>query len=190
MTENRSEIDRILDGNKKAFESFIMRYQRLVSHIVFRMTNNKADREDICQEVFLTIHRNLAGFRFESKVSTWVAKVAYNRTLNFLEKKKVPLFDDLYEEGQTLDSVAGDTVRPDEYAETQDISVRLRNEIAQMPVPFRTIITLYHLDEMTYKEIADIMNMPEGTVKSYLFRARKLLKERLVARYGLEEPWQ
>ncbi len=187
MADNHLEIERILTGDHKAFEAFVKRYQRLVSHIVFRMIPNDEDRRDICQDVFIKIHQSLGSFRHESKLSTWIGRVAYNRCLNYLEKKKVPLYEDLCREGETVDSVIGSAIRPDEYAEDQDRSARLRHEIAGLPAQFRTIVTLYHLDEMTYPEIGDIMKLPEGTVKSYLFRARKLLKEKLLAKYQLEE---
>ncbi len=187
MADSYLEIERILAGDHKAFEAFVERYQRLVSHIVFRIIPNDEDRRDICQDVFIKIHRSLGSFRHESKLSTWIGRVAYNRCLNYLEKKKLPLYEDLCQEGETVDSVIGSAVRPDEYTENRDRSARLCHEIAGLPAQFRTIVTLYHLDEMTYHEIGDIMKLPEGTVKSYLFRARKLLKERLLAKYQPEE---
>ena len=78
---------------------------------------------------------------------------------------------------------------PHQAAEEADISALLKTEIDELPAVFRTIITLYHLDELSYSEIGQIMNLPEGTVKSYLFRARQILKERLSAKYGKEELW-
>ena len=187
MAERPMQIKRILSGDHKAFEEFVKQHQRLVSHIVFRMVTNEEDRKDICQDVFLKIHQNLAGFRGESKLSTWVGRVAYNRCLNHLEKKKVPLYEDQSPEGVTVDSVIGAAIRPDEYTEQQDLATRLRAEIAELPAQYRAIVSLYHLDEMTYKEIGEITTLPEGTVKSNLFRARKLLKERLAAKYQPEE---
>lgn len=189
MDENRALIGRILAGDTGAFEEFITRFQRLVSHIVFRMIDNTADREDICQDVFIGIYRGLPEFRFECKVSTWVGRVAYYRCLNYLEKMKTPLFEDISGENQTVDDVAGCSSRPDEYVETQDVSSHVRAEIDKLPAQYRAILTLYHLDQMSYHEIGEIMKLPEGTVKSYLFRARKLLKKRLEAKYRPEELW-
>lgn len=190
MDQDRALIERILAGDTAAFTEFIAQYQRLVSHIVYRMINNATDREDICQDVFIGIYRGLAEFRFESKVSTWVGRVAYYRCLNYLEKMKIPLFEDFSGGDQTVDDVAGPAPRPDEYAEVQDVSVRVREEIGGLPEQYRVIVTLYHLDEMSYAEIGEIMKLPEGTVKSYLFRARKMLKKRLEAKYRPEELWQ
>lgn len=189
MGNTRSLVSRILAGNTRAFKTVIQEHQRLVSHIVFRMISNETDREDICQDVFMKVYQNLADFNFESKLSTWIAKIAYNTCINFLEKKKALLVDDFFSEGQSFDTFSTNDALPDESAEKNDLSIRLRAEIGKMPVHFRTILTLYHLDEMSYNEISEIMQLPEGTVKSYLFRARRLLKDKLLSKYQKEELW-
>lgn len=188
MAEPKYLIERILAGDTQAFHSLITEYQRLVSHIVFRMVLNETDREDVCQDVFIKVYRNLSKFQFESKVSTWVAKIAYNTCINYLKKKKVSLFDDFFSSpDESIDNYLRDSDSPVDFAVKEDLSSRLQNEINNLPPQFRTIITLYHLDEMRYGEIAEIMGLPEGTVKSYLFRARKRLKERLMSKYLKEE---
>ena len=189
MKNNKQLIDKILAGDTNAFKSVVEEYQRLVSHIVFRMINMEEDREDVCQDIFLKVYRNLSRFKFESKLSTWIAKIAYNTCINYLGKKKVPLFNDLSRDDITLDSFSGNNIAPDKFTEKKDISVRLQAIIEKMPAQFRSILTLFHLQEMRYNEIAEIMGLPEGTVKSYLFRARKLLKERLMSQYKQEEIW-
>ena len=190
MHENENLVKQILDGNDLAFERLIRNFQRLVSHIVFRMVNNIADREDICQDVFIKVYKNLSGFRFESKLSTWIARIAYNRCINFLEKKKVALYDDLSEDDKQYEIRDSADDRPDQIIESADLKELLTQEINTLPIQYRTIITLYHLDEMNYNEIADIMGLPAGTVKSYLFRARRKLREKLEAKYQREEIWK
>lgn len=167
----------------------IEKYQRLVSHIVFGMISNESDREDVCQDVFIKLYQNLSHFQFQSKISTWIAKIAYNTCINHLTKKKVPLFDDCSTGRQSIDDYLSNRTSPEQFAEDSDLAQRLQNEISRLPIRFRTILTLYHLDEMSYTEIAEILGLPEGTVKSYLFRARKLLKERLLSKFQLEELW-
>jgi RNA polymerase sigma-70 factor (ECF subfamily) len=185
--DNRLLVKKTLVGNKKAFESIIEQHQRLVSHIVFRMVQNRTGQEDICQDVFLKVYQNLGDFKFESKLSTWIAKIAYNTCISYLEKKRIPLFDDLSSEGKSLESISDSSIRPDELAEGREISSLLRAEIKRMPVHYRTILTLYHLDQMSYNQIGQTMGWPEGTVKSYLFRARRLLKQRLMAKFKRED---
>ena len=190
MGNTRSLVNRILAGNTRAFQAVVETHQRLVSHIVFRMISNDTDREDMCQDVFLKVYQNLADFNFESKLSTWIAKIAYNTCINFLERKKTVLVDDFSSEGDSFDIFSSNDTLPDESAEKNDLSVRLHGEIERMPVHFRAILTLYHLDEMSYSEISEVMELPEGTVKSHLFRARKLLRERLLSKYQKEELWR
>lgn len=187
MTDSAALIKKINSGDTRAFQSLIEDFQRLVYHIVFRMVANAADRQDVCQDIFVKVYQNLSQFQHESKLSTWIAKIAYNTAINHLKKKKVPLFDDRAVEGESIETQMSGYAGPDDFAEERDLSDRLKKEIEQLPMQFRTILTLYHLEEMSYSEIAEILKLPAGTVKSYLFRARKLLKERLVSKYQLEE---
>lgn len=180
-------VEKILSGDTEEFRILIEEYQRLVSHVVFRMIPKQADQEDICQDVFIQVYQNLGNFKFESKLSTWIARIAYNRCINYLEKKKTPLFDDLSPDEESFETQSEDSIAPDTFSEHHDRSSRLQVEIDKLPIQYRTILTLYHLDEMKYHEIAKILELPEGTVKSYLFRARKLLKQRLTAKYQPEE---
>ncbi|MDH4158326.1 MAG: sigma-70 family RNA polymerase sigma factor [candidate division Zixibacteria bacterium] len=180
-------VKRVVAGDLAAYETFVKRFQRLVGHIVFRMVDNQADREDIAQDVFVKIYQNLPGFQFECKVSTWIGKITFNTCANYLAKKKTPLLGDLGPKEATADDFTDDRARPDEMVEANDISSHLRREIAGLPVVYRTVLTFYHLEEMTYGEIARIMDLPMNTVKSHLFRARKALKERLMSKFLLED---
>jgi RNA polymerase sigma-70 factor, ECF subfamily len=187
MIESRHLIDRIISGDREAFRLFVEQYQRLVGHIVFRMIDNKDDREDICQEVFLKVYQNLGEFKFQSLISTWVGAIAYNTSVNYLQKKKHQPLDILQDDEGEADNPDTLETPPDDQMEQRDLSFNLHREIEKIPPHYRTVLTLYHLDEMTYEEIGLIMKMPEGTVKSYLFRARKILKERLLVKYTQED---
>ncbi|MEZ5360738.1 MAG: sigma-70 family RNA polymerase sigma factor [Candidatus Zixiibacteriota bacterium] len=187
MAEQRALVEKILAGDKAAFKTLVIENQRLVSHVVFRMVSAAPDREDVCQEVFVKVYQNLGNFRFDSKLSTWIARIAYTTCLNFIDKKKLPLYDDLGDEDKNFEPVGDEADRPDNRFADSALTDILKTEIDNIPPVYRTIVTLYHLDDMSYAEIAGIMKMPEGTVKSYLFRARRLLKERLLAKYTREE---
>jgi RNA polymerase sigma-70 factor (ECF subfamily) len=185
--KSRVLIARILDGDPNAFKQLVKENERLVGQIVFRMIPNEHDREDLCQDVFVKVYQNLAGFRFDSKLSTWIARVAYTTCLNYIEKKKLPLYEDSSPEGKTIDDCTGDSTDPEEWAGSRQASTRVCEEIDQLPVLYGTILSLFHLQDMSYAEIGRILRLPDGTVKSYLFRARKMLKERLQVRYSVEE---
>lgn len=196
MQAEKELIEKIVTGDAPAFRVLVESYQRLVCHVVFRMVANEADREEFCQEVFVKVFQHLKNFNFQSKLSTWIARIAYNACINHLKKKKVPLYDDLAETeadspgekpASFIEGVPGELPMPDEFTVNREIRLFLHEAINQLPAQYRAILTLYHLDEMSYKEIGEIINLPEGTVKSYLFRARKRLKEQMLEKYSAEE---
>ena len=151
------------------------------------MIPNQVDREDICQDVFVKVYQNLERFQFRSKLSTWIARIAYTTCLNHLDKKRLPLYEDTVSEGETVDDCAGSGHRPDEWTQLRQASVRLCEEIDNLPVIYGTIVSLFHLHEMHYAEIGQVLSLPEGTVKSYLFRARRMLRKRIQSKYCREE---
>lgn len=184
--EDRRLVEDILQGRKGAFEELLRAYKKLVSHIVFRMIYNSADREDICQDVFFKIFQNLSSFRQEAKLSTWIGRITYNCCLNYLEKKRTFLMEDFWHE-KNWDDLEGDIISPADSAVLTDLKEKVETEMEKMPVNHRLALTLYHLDGLGYSEIAEVMNLPEGTIKSYLFRARHYLKKKLMHHYHLEE---
>lgn len=170
-------INRILQGDLHAFKLLVKQHEKLVRHMVNRLISNPAEAEDVCQEVFIKVYRYLGNFKFQSKLSTWVARIAYSTAINQLRKEggKRSLTDDIsdYEHHHATAET------PESLLHKKDTAAFVQQEIAKLPVNYRTVLTLYHLNEFSYQEIEEITGLPEGTVKSYLFRARKLLKERL-----------
>ncbi len=168
-------INQILNGNMNAFTFLVNRYQKLVVHITGRLIQRQDELEDICQEVFLKVYQNLGKYRNECKLSTWIATIAYNTSINYLRKFKKG------DEVNPDDSAALRNLtdyRSDEFEKT-DLHRYIREQIELLPVQYRTVLTLFHLEEFSYQEIEQITGMPEGTIKSYLFRAKALLKEKL-----------
>jgi len=192
--DDKIVIESILAGEQSDFASLFERYQKLVVHLVARMIPRAADREDLCQEIFLRIYRSLGEFQYKSRFSTWVAAVAHNTCINYLQKKRVPLYQDLAapgadeedEEVRRVEWVPAAEPSPLERAEASDLRITLEREIEALPLPYRTILTLFHLEELSYAEIGEITGLPEGTVKNYLFRARRFLRDRLAAHYPVE----
>jgi RNA polymerase sigma-70 factor (ECF subfamily) len=197
QTTNSSDqhlVDKVLRGDTKAFEIIIKNTKGLVAQIVFKMVDNAEDRRDIAQDVFLKTFKDLSGFRFQSKLSTWIGKITYNTCLNYLEKKKVILVnDDEYSTHENALEAKSKMFTKDSTNETEslifkkELSEIINFEIANLSPIYKTLITLYHGEELSYEEIAQITELPEGTVKNYLFRARKVLKERLLLKHKKEE---
>ncbi|WP_343067852.1 MULTISPECIES: RNA polymerase sigma factor [Hymenobacter] len=186
----------VLGGNTAAFGRLVQRTEGLVTQMVFKMIRHSADRPDVAQEIYLKVFKNLAGFKFQAKLSTWVGQIAYNTCLHYLEKKKLVLVDlseqrpdDLSEEGRSppVSLVAGSGYDPETALFDQDLAAILSTAIEQLPPLYRTLIALYHQQELSYEEIAQITSLPDGTVKNYLFRARKRLKEYLLASYQRDD---
>ncbi len=190
MAIDRKAIERITAGDAQHFSLVIEQYKRLVYNIVFRMLANDADREDLCQDIFLKVYQNLPGFHFDAKLSTWIARIAFNTCVNHLKKRRVALFEDAVKSGDSIEDWSDSGESPQQAAEKLDISEKLEREIRRLPPAFRTVLTLYHLEHMSYAEIGKVLAKPDGTVKSYLFRARKLLKDKLSDYYTEEALWE
>lgn len=189
-------VAQVLGGNTAAFGQIVQRTEGLVTQMVFKMIRHPADRPDVAQDVYLKVFKNLAGFKFQAKLSTWVAQITYNTCLHYLEKKQLVLVDtaesapdNATEEGRRAPPQLG--ISTDYDPETalfgQDLAGILGTAIEQLPPLHRTLIALYHQQELSYEEIAQITSLPDGTVKNYLFRARKLLKQHLLATYQRED---
>jgi RNA polymerase sigma factor (sigma-70 family) len=185
--QTRLLVDKIINGDPNAFKQLVKDHERLVGQIVFRMIPCESDREDVCQDIFIKVYQNLGTFRFDCKLSTWIARITFTTCLNCLDKKRLPLYEDTNLEGHTVDDCASSNEGPETWTHARQSSVRICEEIDQLPVVYGTILSLFHLHDMSYAEIGQILHLPDGTVKSYLFRARQLLKERLRIRYSAEE---
>jgi len=183
-TNERILVRDVLDKKREAVHFFIESYKRLIEHIIWRMVRRRTEREDLVQDIFIKIFASLDGFQFKSKLSSWIGKIAYNTCLNHIQKKKASLAADVMPEEMDYDSFfVSDGSMPDTECESQEYKGILFREIARLNETYRTIITLYHVDNLSYKEIGDIMGLPGGTVKSYLFRARKKLFNTLTSEY-------
>ena len=171
-------VEQILNGNNNAFRYLVANYQRLVLHVVGRIVRRQDEVEDICQEVFIKVFRKMKRFRGESRLSTWIATIAYNTSISHV-RKLARRGEQLYEDNPAVIALERDESLNQKVVEKDEAKKILMEMIEQLPVNYRTVLTLFHLEEFSYKEIEEITGMPEGTIKSYLSRARKLLKVKL-----------
>jgi RNA polymerase sigma factor (sigma-70 family) len=190
---DRHLVEKILGGDKHAFGILIKNTEGLVAQMVFKMINSPADRKDIAQDVYLKAFKYLSGFRFQSKLSTWIGQITYNRCLQYLEKKKFVLLDNFNDDEQDQinkfrqKESAVDLNETEKIMYNKDLAGILNIELDKLSPIYKTMISLYHQEELSYTEIAEITSLPEGTVKSYLFRARQRLKEHILSGYKREE---
>jgi RNA polymerase sigma-70 factor (ECF subfamily) len=176
MFDEQNVITAVLSGNLRAFEALVKQYEQLVFYIVNRMVTDKDDKADISQEVFIKVYQQISKFEYKSKLSTWIARIAYHTTLNYIRDQKR---ERLTEYPHDIENFHFTTETPERLLDKKELSIYINELIEKLPLQLRTVLTLYHLNEFSYQEIEDITGMPEGTVKSYLFRARKLLKEKI-----------
>jgi RNA polymerase sigma-70 factor (ECF subfamily) len=182
-------IRRVKNGDQQAFAQLISATEGLVIQILFKMVPDQEDRRDLAQDVYLKVYRNLPGFRQEAKFSTWVGQIAYNTAVNYLRKKKLVLSDpaEREEEGAgALTQWTQDFPEIDLAIHRKELAVTIREAMDRLSPLQRTLIALYHYQEQSYEDMALITGLPIGTIKSYLFRARKALKDILITQFKLE----
>lgn len=188
--EDKHLVDRVLRGDTRAFGVIIKNTENLVAQIVFKMVPIAEDRKDLAQDIYLKTFHNLAGFKFESKLSTWIARIAYNTCLSWIEKKKLVLPGNLFDDENHVSPVTtlfhGSNPDSESVIFRKELTKILKKEIDDLPPVYQTLITLFHHESMTYEELSQVTSLPEGTVKSSLFRARKMLKEKLLSKYQKE----
>jgi RNA polymerase sigma-70 factor (ECF subfamily) len=185
MVDDATLIKRTLAGDRHAFKWLIKSHERLVYGLVWKIIRNQQDTEDICQEVFLKVYEKLDTFHQDSKLSTWIARIAYNQALSKLRKRD-PLYGSYDVEDESFkELLAGVDFTPVQTLEARELKSVVQAAIQLLPVHYRCLVELFHMQEMSYSEVVEITGMPEGTVKNYLFRARKLLKKAIQKNHEL-----
>ena len=185
MIDDRVLVSRVLNGDMHAFRLLIKQHERLVAHMIGRLVKNNEEREELCQDVFLKVYDKLGEFSFQSRLSTWIATIAYRHAINQMRKRKIQMGNIPDEESFGANFVEEEN--PESLLEEQGINNFVINLVDQLPAQYKIVLTLYHLEGMSYPEIVDVTGMPEGTVKNYLFRARNLLKDKVKKYLGKEE---
>jgi RNA polymerase sigma-70 factor, ECF subfamily len=183
-SEDTELVSRILSGEEFLFEILVRRYQtRVVAH-VSRMVGSREDAFDLAQEIFLKVFQALDRYNPEFKFSTWLFRIAGNAAIDHLRKRRprtVPLEIPDAESRSGVSAIEHESTELDPYGELRNVQrgEAISRAIAELPPEFRELITLRHFGGLSYEEIARVKNMPLGTVKNKLFRARVVLKERL-----------
>lgn len=186
-------VKKVLEGDTQIFQTIIANTQGLVVSIVYKMIKNPEDRKDLMQEVYLKVYGKLGSFKFKAKLSTWIGTITYNTCLNYLEKKKIPILQVAEgKEREAWDSIESELLANANNQTEVELLKKERVQILSVAIEklsplYQTIITLYHQEELSYKEIGTITGLAEGTLKSYLYRARKQLKDNLLAKYKKED---
>ena len=172
-------VEKVKEGDKKAFNLLVLKYQNRVTNIVSRYIKNNGDVADVTQEAFIKAYRALPNFRGDSAFYTWLYRIAVNSAKNYLvsQSRKPPASDvdaqeaEFYEGADALHEIAS----PESKLLTKEIETALLRAIDRLPDELRVAITLREMEGMSYEEIAQIMSCPVGTVRSRIFRARETI---------------
>ena len=193
--EDKDLVNRLLQGETALFATVIRQTEGLVAQIVFKLIKNPEDRRDLAQDTYLKVFKNLSGFHYQSKLITWIGQKAYKTCLSNIEKKKLILLDanDAVNENEegVLEYLSNKTIPIGDNESEQrlfraELSELIQSAMETLSPVYKLLLTMYHYEELSYDEIALITQLPVGTVKNYLFRARKSLKDRLLEKYNKE----
>ncbi len=180
MTEK--EIIRLCkEGDRDAFNELFEKYENRVINIAYGMLSDRDDACDAAQEVFIKVYRNISLFRENSLLSTWIYRITSNVCNDILRKRQrsantISINAALDDDGRTKE-LPDSAPLPEEFAEHNEAQRAVRKAISELSDEYREIITLCDIEDMSYDDIANVLNCPVGTVKSRLNRARKSLRK-------------
>ncbi|KEF38639.1 RNA polymerase, sigma subunit, SigW [Schinkia azotoformans MEV2011] len=179
----KKRIKQVKKGDQSAFAEIVELFKDKVYQLCYRMVGNAHDAEDIAQEAFIRAYVNINSYDTNRKFSTWLYRIATNLSIDRLRKRKPDYFLDAEIEGTEgftmYSQIPSDELQPDEMVETLEFQEWIQQEINELPVMYRSVIVLKYIEELSLKEIGDILDLPIGTVKTRIHRGREALRKRL-----------
>ena len=177
-------IQAVLEGDPQAYRVLVERYERRIYFVVYGMVRNTEDARDLAQEAFVKAFQNLHRFRLDSKFYTWICRIAMNLSIDHLRKMKHrghAEFDEMRSksEGAQVVRLHSQNMDPSEAASRKQVLKTIMDAVDTLPDDQRQVLVLRELEEMPYREISEILDVPEGTVMSRLYYARRRLQELL-----------
>lgn len=168
-------------GDQDAFALLVQRHQRRVFNLALGMLQDYDDASESTQEAFLAAWQGLPGFRGEARFPTWLYRITYHCCIRQLERREQ---EQARHSAMQMEQVLAGVNNEKQTAETserRELQANVREQLEHLPTRYRAVLILHHLQDMTYEEMAEVLSMPVGTVKTHLFRARHLLRERLLS---------
>jgi RNA polymerase sigma-70 factor (ECF subfamily) len=186
--EDKELIRLALDGNQDAYKRIMQKYRNAIHHLITRMIGYQHEAEDLTQEAFIKAFNSLASFNDEFAFSTWLYKIATNNCIDHLRKRKLKTFSidkPINEhEGEQGFEIPDTTYKPDAEILKSQQSQAIQTAIEGLPEKYHRVIVMRHQEEKSYEEIAEELDLPLGTVKAHIFRARELLYKQLKGKVG------
>ena len=174
--ENNLQINikKLKEKSEDEFEKFFKNYLNRIYTVVYRVVKDPAAAEDLTSEVMMKVYNGINKFKGQSRLSSWVYRIAYNHAVSYLRRQKYTESIDVYDM-----TIKDESEKHLDYLEKEELSDYIKKKLMELPEDYRVALTLYHFKEMPYKEIAYTMGINIGTVKTYIHRGRNELKELL-----------
>jgi len=180
---NSELIKKAIEGDESAYKNLLENYRGAIYNLLYKMVRNKEETEDLVQEAFMKAFKALPSFNEEYAFSTWLYKIAVNNCIDHMRKKKLQTYSinkPVQSKDGELDREFPDTsMSPDKSILSEERASIIETAIDELPENYKTAIILRHSEEKSYEEISKILNIPLGTVKARIFRAREMLKKKL-----------
>jgi RNA polymerase sigma-70 factor, ECF subfamily len=180
-TSDEQIVERALTGDADAFGEIVLRWERRIFVLAFGMLGREEDARDATQETFLAAFRNLRAFRGEAKVSSWLHRIAVNQCITRQRRAKVRNESALETEEEKNAASFSSPIQysPARVAEGRETTAAVRRAVNSLPIDLRQVVVMKEFEELTFREIADVLDLPLSTVKSRLYTALKQLQMRL-----------
>lgn len=175
-------VRRAQSGDERAFEALVVKYQRRIARHVARYVRRAVDVEDVVQETFIRAYRGLASFRGDSTFYSWIYRIAANAAINALKREPMPvsLGDDGTDEGAyAFEPGASDAENPERTLMASQLADAVERALARLKPELAEPLTLYEIEGKSYPQIAEMIGVPVGTVRTRIFRAREFIAKRL-----------
>ena len=183
-------VEKAKKGDRGAFERLVARHQRMALNTAYRILRNREDAEDAAQESFIRVYTFLSTLREGTKFTSWLYRIVTNVCLSKMKEtssQQIFVEADGEEAEAKHPELSDGTVNPEEVVAKDEFNGQIRELVVSLPPHYRAIITLYHLNDLSYHEIAETLGLPMGTVKTHLYRAKAMLKKAILKRYRTEE---
>lgn len=180
--EDDKFVKRAIEGDQDAYKELMDKYQKPLYFHVLKMVRNHEQVEDLVQEAFMKAFRNLNSYNTNYAFSTWLYRITTNHTIDYLRKKKLKttsINDPVKTKDGEMEIQISDDAETDREIIRKERKTIIHNAINDLPKKYRRVIEMRHLQELSYQEIADQLDLPLGTVKAHIFRAREMLYKEL-----------
>lgn len=179
-------VSRSIEGREESFEELVRRYQRPIVTYAYRLIGDYDAALDLTQEVFIKVYSSLERYRPEYKFSTWIYKIAHNAAIDHLRRNSGSReLESLASEADGVAferPLAGGALTPEQLSERSERRAEIETVVQLLPAAYRELIILRHAHDLSYDEISEITNLPLGTVKNRIFRAREMMREQFARR--------